>query len=209
MASLEGAVGLVLAVAAGAFLLRLVSKPSRDEQIGLRASTPDHEGTETDELDLGEPSTGEAVAITSDGCSFIPFEDGVKVLRPKTQETGTAVTTESRGFVPWEQVESLRPGELIGARVRHASYGEGGWLLEALGRDHDYCVWSFETREAAQAGLHLLEHRIVRAPVDEDGVLSPPGDDAYAVALEESRQTEHELAMLSDEEKASGEDDAR
>ncbi|HYM81624.1 MAG TPA: hypothetical protein VEY91_09460 [Candidatus Limnocylindria bacterium] len=218
----------VLAVAAGALLLRrfasrgeTVSYPS--EGVDPATETPEAFGSESEDF---EDST-EAVAITSDGWAFVPDGREVQLVPPgepedlipsrATVNTGYGPQTDpdiqvlggrgapvnphtGRSLPGWKPGEHLRAGDLVAARVRRGAPGVDPWRLEALGRDHEYRHWPFETEEAAQAALAVIEPRIVRPPHDPDGEPQAIGEADFAHAREDYEATEAELAMAPDEE---------
>jgi hypothetical protein len=160
-----------------------------------------------DSEDEGDGSP-ELMAITSDGWSFVPEGQEVYLVPPSHpdapwQRPGEEGANDGPGgrrsvFTG----ELLRPGELIGARVIRGAPDTDPWRLEALGRDGDYRFWAFETEEAAQAALGILEPRIVKSPIGDDGDPVPIGSDDFLLARRTYEITENELAVtpIEDEE---------
>jgi len=164
---------VVLLVGVGAWLLRRSSNSSE-------VKMPDLEIDETGEDRWGDrvraADDEEAVAATSDGWAFVPHRDTVQLLPVGTEEG-------------WNAKTHLAPGDLISARVKRGSPDLDPWRLEALGRDHDYQSWSFETESAALAAFDLVKRLSVRPPTDKHGDPIPVGDEDFFVAqrkLEES-----------------------
>jgi len=100
---------------------------------------------------------------------------------------------------------SWHAGDFTGARVVQGG-GDTPWRLEALGRDGEYTLFSFETRDAAQGALGLFESRgIIRLGTDEDGREMTPSAEHFAEARRIFEETENELAMAPDPEDEPGE----
>jgi hypothetical protein len=186
-------------------------------------------GQELDELGA-EP--GDVVAITSDGVAFVPDGDQIHLVPPGIPEdvfpvrAANTTTTEpstdpdtavllgrgapvnprtGRRLPGWEPGQRLEPGDLIAVRIVRGAPDHDPWRLEALGRDHDYQAWAFETEESARAAHDLLQHHIVRPPRDEDGEVVVPGSADFAEAIRREEETAAELAAAD----LGGEDDPR
>jgi hypothetical protein len=228
MSPAEVTIGLVLAAGAAALLLRVFSSEGRDERVAPRPeAVPSREAAaEPDLADLEADEAGEAVAITSEGWAFLPDGEAVHLVPPGEPEdvwpvrattvTDTAPTADpevqvmsGRGapvnprtghrMPGWRPGEHLAPGDLAAARVTRGAPDYDPWRLEALGRDREYRSWSFETEDAARAALDLLEGRIVRPPLDEDGEPRRAAAEDYAAARREQEEIERALAMEPDE----------
>jgi len=157
---------LVLVVGIAAWILRrygvtTVARPAAGE-----SGTEDPEGC--DAL-FDEEDDDEAVAVTSDGWAFVPHR-GVVQLLPVGAEEG------------WGAKTHLAPGDLIAARVKRGAPSIDPWRLEALGRDHDFRAWPFETEEAAKAAFKLVSDLTVRPALDRDGDPIPVGEEDFFVA---------------------------
>jgi hypothetical protein len=201
------AVGAVAAVVAVAFILRggkgddeRVASPRTEDSVSEGAAPePDVLEVEPDD----EWDDDEVVAVTSDGYAFLPDRHAVRLVPP--HEEGEA----------WKSGESVRnlrgeaaiaaswhSGDFTGARVTQGG-GDEPWRFEALGRDGEYTVFAFETREAAEAARGLFEARgVIRVGADEDGNPMPPSPEQFAEARRVFEETEQALAMEpeSDEE---------
>jgi len=175
-------------------------------------------GQELDELGA---ESGEVVAITSDGVAFVPDGDQIHLVPPGSPEevfpvrAATTTTLEpstdpdsqvllgrgapinprtGRRLPGWEPGQRLEPGDLIAVRIVRGAPDHDPWRLEALGRDHDYQAWAFETEESAQAAHDLLQRHIVRPPRDEDGEVRASGSADFAEAIRREEETAAELA---------------
>jgi hypothetical protein len=172
---------IILGAAALAFLMRMMSTKKEPDAV--------------DRL-LAEVSSGEAgdiAALTSDGVAFVPRGDGIALVpagRPVESELNVLGSGPGRG----RTAETLIAAELIAARVKRGAPDHDPWRLEALGRDREYRAWRFETEEAAQAALRLVDERIVRSPRDENGDAVRIGDADFAEARRVEEETERELA---------------
>jgi hypothetical protein len=141
----------------------------------------------------GPDGPHETVAVTSDGWSFVPFGERDRVrLMPPVTPAGSELMAARGG------PEQLARGDLIAARVKRGAPDHDPWRLEALGRDHEYRAWRFETEEAARAALALVERCIVRAARDEDGEPIAVGDAEFAEARRREEEIESELAAMTD-----------
>jgi len=189
-------VGLLIAAA---FILR---GPKKDEEISSgqdsgdavsEGAAPEPEVLETEPDDSWDED--EVVAVTSAGHAFVPDRHAVRLVPP--DEEGEAWkagehTRGKRGAAAF--AESWHAGDFTGARVVRGG-GEDPWRLEALGRDGEYVLFVFETRDGAEAALKLFESRgVVRLGEDEDGNLAPPSAEQFAEARRIFEETERELA---------------
>ncbi|NOT35619.1 MAG: hypothetical protein HOP12_15855 [Candidatus Eisenbacteria bacterium] len=163
-------------------------------------------------LDDDEPDTDSHIAITSEGLLFLPSGHGV-LIGPehalKARAEGRPVTGHSRiggeGAAASEEAEHLptvmfSAGDLVVTRIRRGAPDLDPWRLEALGRDRDLQMWSFETREGAEVARTLLDARVVRPPLDEHGEPIPFGDEDFFVAERELERTLNELTSDFDDE---------
>jgi hypothetical protein len=197
------AVIVVAAVAALALLMRRGAK--RSEAItdaGTRRAGEAREPAASPmaaEPDEDEPA--EAGAFTSDGWAFVPDGHEVQLVPPAAAEdlleamgrAGAAIVDRNTGALDSDlrhrALPGMKPGEhfdagdLTGVRVVRGAPDVDPWRLEALGREGEYRAWAFETEDAARTAMGLLERRIVRAPLGEDGAPAPPVDADYVAAL--------------------------
>ena len=142
------------------------------------------------------------VALTSDGWGFMPLEDRdrVRLVPPLTPR-------EMEQVIPRTPPEQLARGDLIAARVKRGAPDHDPWRLEALGRDHEFRAWRFETEDAARAALALVVRCIVRAPHDPDGGEITVTDADFDEARRREEEIESELASMPDVEESP--DDSR
>jgi hypothetical protein len=140
-----------------------------------------------------EDDSGEVIAVTSDGLAFVSFgeEEAIRLSPTPRDPWATGLEGQMSG-------ETLRRGDLIGARVKRGAPDHDPWRLEALGRDRELHAWRFETEEAARTALELVERCIVRPPRDEYGEETPVGDEAYDEARRLQEEIERELALMTD-----------
>lgn len=193
----QGLLMAVVAVAAVALLGLLLRRTAVSSAPGPDPPGPEPEtdeaGAAVEEL-IGslEPV---AVAVTSDGLSFMPLADRDRVLLipPLTPR-------EMEQVVPRAAPEQLSRGDLIAARVKRGAPDHDPWRLEALGRDHEYRAWRFETEDAARAALALVARSVVREPQDPDGSETTVGDADFAEARRREEEIETELAAMPDVE---------
>jgi hypothetical protein len=178
------AIVAVVAVAMLGLLLRRISVSPPGPVTSAPASPPPgFDLDEADDLDDGgDPD--EHVAVTSDGWAFVPVgdRDRVQLVPPRAP----AEPVEGMGKA---MPEHLARGDLIAARVVRGAPDHDPWRLEALGRDHEYRAWRFETEEAARAAETLVAARVVRIPRDPDGEPVP----VRAAEFDEARKREEEI----------------
>lgn len=195
--------GAVVLVIAAAFILRGGSK---DETVGGEPAgreggeDPVSEGAspEAEELEV-EPADewdeDEVVAVTSDGYAFVPDRHAVRLVPPDEEGEGWKAgehATHRRGAAGI--AASWHAGDFTGARVVRGG-GEEPWRVEALGRDGEYVVFGFETRDGAEAALGLFDSReVVRVGLDENGDPAPPSPEQFAEARRIFEETERALA---------------
>jgi len=163
---------LILLVGIGAWMLRRFGGPSEETAMRERESRAVGSGArilDADDLDDDDDHDHDAVAVTSDGWAFVPHQRTVQLL-PVGAEEGWAAKTH------------LAVGDLIAARVVRGAPSVDPWRLEALGRDHDFRAWPFETESAARAALELVQRFTVRPPRDEEGDPIPVGEEDFFVA---------------------------
>lgn len=198
------AIGAIAAVAIVAMLMRgmkggddAVSTPVPEDSVSEGAA-PAPEAPEGGPAD-DEEDSGEVVAVTSDGYGFLPDTHAVRLVPP--DEEGES----------WKSGESARhrrgaaaiatswhAGDFTGARVTHGGV-DAPWRLEALGRDGEYTVFDFETKEGADAALGLFESRgVIRVGTDDDGNPMPPSPEQFAEARRVYDETYQALAMEQD-----------
>jgi hypothetical protein len=182
------AVVAIVAVAVLGLLMRrssvsavMPARPVKDEAPG------DTEPEQSEEPGLSEDEyiSDQVVALTSDGIAFIPEGETVRL-------------SQARG----PDLDLLRSGDLIHARVVRGAPDHDPWRLEALGRDRELRAWRFETEEPARIALELVERCIVRAPRDENVEEIVIGDADYAEARRLEEEIESELATMPEVEDA-------
>jgi hypothetical protein len=227
---------VVAGVAVFAWLMRVFSRGGGEQTGGIPESAAPAVDEEADDLDDVGPARGEIAAITSDGWAFVPDGDAVQLIPPGDEDceipvrspiatgyapqvdpvtqltsgTGAPVNPKTRKPVPgWKPGEHLTRGDLIAARVRRGAPNHDPWRLEALGRDHEYRAWRFETEDAARAALALMDGRIVRAPHGPDGDPVMIGDEDFAEAKRLEEETERELASEPPDDEGPGPDEVR
>jgi len=173
----ETTIGMVLLVGVIALVMRWTSGDGAKTE--PTADGPDDVDRMLAEASDADPEmAGEMIAITIEGWSFVPDGHGIRLLPPPGGE-GHAMR--------------LDVGDSIGARVVRGSDSFDPWRLESLGRDHDYHAWFFETRDAADAALHLVERRIMRPARDADGDPLTITDADFDAARERDEETERAL----------------
>lgn len=185
----------VVAVAVLGLLLRRASVTPPGTSSPEDASPPP--AFDPDDLDAepgDDAASDETAAVTSDGWAFLPVGD-----RDRVQLVPPRVPVEPVEGIGKTVPEHLARGDLIAARVARGAPDHDPWRLEALGRDHEYRAWRFETEEAARAALALVASRVVRIPRDPDGEPVPVRDTEFAEARKREEEIEAELAMPPDE----------
>jgi hypothetical protein len=193
----------VLAIAA-VVVVAMLMRGGKGADDGMTITRPEEsvsEGAsiEPDTLEV-EPEDdwdeNEVVAVTSDGYAFLPDRHAVRLVPPAEEGEGWK-TGQSAGHKRGEAAIAMswRSGDFTGARVQRGG-GDEPWRLEALGRDGEYTVFGFETREAAAAALGLFESRdLIRVGRDEDGNPVPASAEQFAEARRIYEETEQALAM--------------
>lgn len=195
----QGTLVAILAVVAVAVLGLLMRRGSGATPAGtMPLSSPPDDEAEPDE-DEGSGAS-EIVAVTSDGWAFVPVGD-----RDKVQLLPPRVPDEMAQVAGRQGVEQLGRGDLIAAHVKRGAPDHDPWRLEALGRDHEYRAWRFETEEAARVALELVMGRVVRPPRDRDGDPIPVGDADFAAARRREEEIEAELATMPEPGEGPGE----
>jgi hypothetical protein len=218
MGSITLAIVVLIAVALiGLFMRRGGDAPPTTAPPSADPASLDPEGSWAYVEDEGPDE--EDVAVTSDGYVFVPDGDEVQIVPPREapdpfaaaigetspvhidRNTG-ALEEEPRGqALPLTKPgEHLDTGDLSGARVVRGAVGIDPWRVEALGREGEYRAWAFETEAAARAACELLRTRIVRPPLDEDGVPRVPDESDYAMALAMTERGVADLATDPDDE---------
>lgn len=211
----------LLAVVAVA-VLGLLMRRGGDSTTRTMPPQPDATGDDTpDQLDedaaAAEAKLSESnVPLSMDGMAFMPQAHGV-ILLPllKSEEAPDWVERAmDASAVPYSQLNHwygqgtrahgsgtpLGVGDLTAARVVRGD-SEDPWRLETLGRDGDFGLHAFATRESADTALQmLLDTGVVRAAVDEHGDHVPPSSEDFEEARRRYEQTLSELAMEGDDE---------
>lgn len=205
-------VALIVGVGVVAFLLRR-ARGARDESVTLPepVATPEHERAESGPDDPDEDEADDLhVALSSEGLAFAPQGRGV-LIAPQRHFHGASPGADPgsggspSGETPEQHPVLLSPGDLIAVRVVRGAPDLDPWRLETLGRDRDLVVWPFETRDAAEAARTLLDQRIVRPVMDEDGEPVPVTDGDFETAQDELERTLNELnAELPDDDDPTG-----
>jgi hypothetical protein len=141
----------------------------------------------------------EVVAVTSDGSALLPDRHAVRLVPPHDEgEAWKAGSTARNRRGDAAIAMSWHAGDFTGARVSRGD-GEEPWRLEALGREGEYTVFAFESKEAAEAAHGLFESRgVVRVGQNEDGDPVPPSAEQFAEARRIFEETEQALAMEQD-----------
>lgn len=193
------AVAGVAVLLAAAFILR---SPKKDEEAGAGGAGEDavSEGA-APEPEVLEPepddtwAEDEVVAVTSDGHAFVPDRHAVRLVPPDEEGEAWKAGEHAHGRRGAAGIAaSWHAGDFTGARVARGG-GEDPWRLEALGRDGEYLLFVFETRDGAEAALKLFESRgVIRVGQDEDGNPAPPSAEQFAEARRIFEETERELA---------------
>lgn len=193
----QGMLTAIVAVVVVALLGLLLRRTTVSPAAGNAAPPPEAAPDDAEEAveDLIESLEAVPVALTSDGWSFMPLgdRDRVRLIPPLTSH-------EMEQVVPRTASEQLCRGDLIAARVKRGAPDYDPWRLEALGRDHEYRAWRFETEDAARAALALVGRSIVRPPRDEDGAEVALGEADFVEARRREEAIESELAAMPDVE---------
>lgn len=195
------AIGAVAAVVVVALVMR--SAAGRDETVapppGSGATEPADTADAADTGDAGAPEPDdddwdedEVVAVTSDGYAFLPDRHAVRMLPPDEEgeewKAGASARRTASVAASWHS------GDFTGARVARGG-GDEPWRVEALGRDGEFVVFGFETRDAAEAALGLFRSRgVIRVGLDEDGNPAPPSAEQFAEARRVFEETAEALA---------------
>jgi len=166
------AIGLVVAVAAIALLLRrsAVTETARPLPSSRPAPDDDDEPDE-DEIEL---------AITTEGVVFMPDGATVRLIPVQASEYAEEIEAGLAQVSPigrrtldpnrGKPGSALSAGDFTAARIRRGAADVVPWVLETLGRDGEFIPFPFETEDGARAALKLIEmQKIVRRPLDEEG----------------------------------------
>ncbi len=191
----QGMLTAIIAVAAVAMLGLLLRRTTVSPGSGMATPPPQAAPDEAEEAVDDLIESLEAVAVTSDGWSFMPLAD-----RDRLRLIPPINPPEMAEVVPRSAPEQLARGDLIAARVKRGAPDHDPWRLEALGRDHEFRAWRFETEDAARAALALVSRSIVRAPRDEEGSEVAMGDADFVEARRREEEIESELAAMPDVE---------
>lgn len=174
--------------------------PAPERGIGDSGLTPEDEAM-LDELGEGF-ADDEIAAVTSDNYAIVPDRHAVRLIPP--DESGESwKPNQGAGNRRGEQGISMswHAGDFTGARVVRGAADEGPWRFEALGRDGEYVMFSFETEEGAHAAHEVFEsRRIISLRENEDGERMPPQADQFEEARRVFLETEAELGMDDDEQ---------
>jgi hypothetical protein len=203
MDSMLTGVLVVAGVAALALVMRMGSRS--DESAGQGTlSGPAPEPEEMPEALLepdgaDEEPGGEIAAMSSDGWTFVPFGNGVRLWSPAGEDAEPGESPKG-GPGPSRPAVVLSAGDLIAARVVRGTPGEAPWVLETLGRDREFSSWTFETEEAAHAARELLERLVVKVPASRYGEPEPVTDAEMEEARHIAEETMRELANMPETE---------
>lgn len=189
MSGPEFTVALVVGAAVVAFLMKTLSKKEPDSVERLLDEVSVSTGEDAEE----GSAPHEVAPMCSDGLVFLARGDGIVLVPVKASTSAEDLGADPDR--PRSHGDSLTPGELIAARIRRGAPDHDPWRLEALGRDREYRAWRFETDDAARAALAMVEQRIVRVPLDEDGEPVRIGDADFAEARRIEEDIERELAQ--------------
>jgi hypothetical protein len=174
-------IALLVLVGLVALLIRWFSRDEKVES-GSKPSPVDEVLAEVQDLDVDE--VAEVAAMDSEGWSFIPDGDRVRLIPPPESEHG-------HGGRPHDHV--FARGDLTGVRVIRGAPGFDPWRLEGLGRDQEYRAWFFETEDGARTAADLLESRVVVPPRNQDGDPEPATDADFDEARRRDEETERAL----------------
>jgi len=223
MSTTTTAIIVLIAVALIGLLLRRGSSTPSDISQAPPPPPMDEPGgsyayVEEDDADL-DAESDETVAVTSDGWAFVPDGHEVQLVPPRESESDLGALTSDtspvhldrstgaleemprgRALPQMKPGEHLDTGDLTAARVVRGAVDVDPWRLEALGREGEYRAWPFETQEAANAARDLLQQRIVRVPLDEDGSPRTPDEADYVMAIAMTEQGVADVATEPDDE---------
>lgn len=193
------AVGAIAAVVVVGMLMRGMkggdssAPPARPEDEVSEGAAPEPEFLETDPDDGWEED--EVVAVTSDGFALLPDRHAVRLVPPHDEGEAWKAGASARNRRGDAAIAmSWHAADFTGARVSRGD-GEEPWRLEALGREGEYTVFAFETKEAAEAAHGLFESRgVIRVGHNEDGDPMPPSAEQFAEARRIYEETERALA---------------
>jgi hypothetical protein len=205
---------VVAGAAALALVLRAASRGDESMSGPAPAAPADEPGPEetsavADEtLATAEGPESEFAVLSSEGWTFVPFGDGVRLWAPAGEGVDTAELLASReaplsGAEPHRKAAAARPavvlsaGDLVAARVVRGTAGEAPWCVETLGRDREFSSWSFESEEAARAARGMLAQRVIRAADDDAEAVS---DAEFDEARHIAEETLRELATMPEVE---------
>jgi len=177
--------------------------PAPPEPLPGRDDEPQAEPSDGDEDAAGDEQDGdEVVAVTSDGAALVPDAHAVRMVPPHEEGEAWKAGDSSRNRRGEQALAmSWHAGEFTGLRIVRGEADEAPWRLEALGRDGEYTVLLFETREGADAAVALFEsRRIVRLGIDDEGRPMPPSAEQFAEARRIFFETEAALDAPDPEE---------
>ena len=203
------AVGAIAAVVVVALLMRgskggdgaAPAAHAEDQVSEGAAPEPEFLEAEPDD-DWGDD---EVVAVTSDGSALLPDRHAVRLVPPHDEgEAWKAGSTARNRRGDAAIAMSWHAGDFTGARVSRGG-GDEPWRLEALGREGEYTIFAFESKEAAEAAHGLFESRgVIRVGHSEDGDPMPPSAEQFAEARRIFEETEQALAMEHDPDEERG-----
>jgi len=224
MSPAESTIGLLVLVGLVALVMKWFT---RDEKPEMPRAANQVEQMLAD-VQAGDDEDGaEIVAITSDGWAFVPDGDEVQLIPPGDEDdlpirsphaTGYSSQTDPdiqvmagrggpinpRTHKPvsnWKPGDHIDQGDYVAVRVKRGAPDFDPWRLEALGRDHEYRAWFFETEDAARAACDLLQRRIVIPPRDEHGDPRPVEGHEFDDARSRDEDTERALDSGEEDER--------
>ncbi len=217
MSSMLTGVLVVAGVVALSLLLRAGSRGDGTVVPPPSEDAPEPGEPNAGDAEPGEETSGEVAVLSSDGWTFVPFGQGVRLWAPVGDDvdpaealmtSGAAAAGESTGLgggakrrpATARPAVMLSAGDLIAVRVVPGTPGEAPWCLEALGRDREFSAWSFETEDAAHAAQEMLGRLVVRVPVGRDGEPEPVKDEEIDEARGIAAETLRELAISQESE---------
>ena len=194
------AAGAIAAVVVVALMMRgmkgddTTAMPVRAEDEVSEGASPEPEFLEADPDDGWEED--EVVAVTSDGSALLPDRHAVRLVPPHEEGEAWKAGASARNKRGDAAIAmSWHAADFTGARVSRGD-GEEPWRLEALGREGEYTVFAFESKEAAEAAHGLFESRgVIRVGNSEDGDPMPPSAEQFAEARRIYEETERALAV--------------